>query len=63
MRKRELQADIDRLHREEAADIRKLTGGQPAQDWSPELTEEVVRVQNAYEDARGKKRGELVKYL
>ena len=62
-RKQEIQATIDRLNREEFAEIAKATGGRLEAEWSEDVQERVKQMQNAYEHAREKKREELGSYL
>lgn len=61
--KARLQQEIERLKTEEAEEIKKITAGKSENEWSDEAREEVVRLQNMYEDAKEQKREELRRFL
>jgi hypothetical protein len=61
--KARLNGEIERLTRDEAVEIQKITKGKPETEWSEELREDVARIQNMYHDARDKRRDELRSFL
>ncbi|MDT8067954.1 MAG: hypothetical protein ROO76_07270 [Terriglobia bacterium] len=61
--KARIMAEIERLEIDEGNEIRRLTKLRPETEWSPDLKDEVVRIQNMYDDAREELRKQLGRYL
>jgi hypothetical protein len=61
--KARLQADLERLAREERQEREKIAGGRPLGEWTDDMREESKRVTNMYFHAKQKVRNQLEKVL